>query len=335
MKSDTKRAFTRRLPLAFAASVLALTGCAAELPDGTQPDGTSVSDLFPVTIESCGIETTYDEAPTRVILGHYETLPTLEALGVADAVHGYLLGAGDLGVAPDDLPSNLVLVSPVSPPAREVVIAEEPDLFLANNEAQLNTEGKLSYEDLAGTGSNAYVIGGYCASGAENGDIEYLYSEITALGDIFGVPERANALNEELRKRVETASAGFDRENIRVAFIRVSEGKLYAVGGYPAAMLISTLGMTNEFAGMSTPAAELSIEQALVMEPDYVFLQHAGEDEDALVAAFAELLPSSQALQNGGVIPINLSPLQGGGVNIVDAIDQLAALIQANDRPGQ
>ena len=331
MKSDTKRPITRRLPLALVASVLALAGCAAEVPGDTQPDATAASDLFPVTVESCGIETTYDEAPTRVILGHYETLPTLEALGVADAVHGYLLGAGDLGVAPNDLPSDLVLVSPVSPPAREVVIAEEPDLFLANNEAQLSTEGKLSYDDLAGVGSNAYVIGGYCANGTENGDIEFIYSEITALGDIFGVPERATALNDELRGRVETARAAFDGDDIRVAFIRVSEGKLYAVGGYPPAMLISTLGMTNEFAGMSTPSAELSIEQALVMEPDYVFLQHPGEDEEALVAAFAELVPSSKALQNGRVIPINLSPTQGGGVNIVDAIDQLAALIQAND----
>ncbi|HEY0186147.1 MAG TPA: ABC transporter substrate-binding protein [Cellulomonas sp.] len=317
-----------------AVSALALAGCAAETGSTSTATGTTsgtASAAYPVTVTSCGQDFTYDEAPSRVVLGSYRTFETLDALGVAGSVHGYLLGPDDDGVAPTDLPDDLVMVSADTIPAREPVIAAEPDLFLSYNEAQLTGEGTLSYDDLSGIGANAYVMGAYCAQDPDNLTIDSVYADITALGAIYDVPERASELNDELRARVATAEDSLDGSTATVAVLKVIGGTVYAIGGYPAAAILSALGLTNQFADLATAYAELSTEQALAMDPDVVLVNYVG-DEQTAIDQLATLLPDLPAVQDGRVYGADESPAQGGGVGIIDSLESIATDVAAATR---
>lgn len=295
----------------------------------TRATATGATAGHPVQVSSCGRSSTFATAPTRVVVGNENSLPTLDALGVSAAVYGYVLSPDDAGTAPAGLPAGLVEVSSTPIPAREPVIAAHPDLFLAFTEAQLTTPGSLSYDDLQGIGANAYVLGAYCTQQPVAGSIDSVWSDITALGDIFGVPDRAAAVTAALKDRVAAAKAGLGGRSATVAFLKVAGGKVYAIGGYPASAILSSLGLQNQFADLPTPFAELSAEQAMAMDPDLVLVNYAG-DEQAAVAQLTAALPDLPAVQRGAVHGFDESAPQGGGVGIIDAVENVARAVAAS-----
>lgn len=295
------------------------------------PGAGSIND-FPASVHSCGREFTYRRAPSRVVLGNYRSLATLQALGVDGSVYGYLLGPDDRGQIPATLPAGLVMVSPETIPAREPVITARPDLFLSFNEAQLLGQGTLSYDDLAAMGANAYVLGAYCAQSPIHGGIDSVYSDITNLGTIFGVQESAARLDEQLRGRVATAKASLDGATATVAFLKVVGGKVYAIGGYPASAVLDALGLTNEFADLPTTFAELTPEQALAMRLDIVFVNYLG-DEQSAIADLATVLPGLPAVTAGRVYGADENLAQGGGVGVIDLLDAVAADVRDAGAP--
>ncbi|MFI2651093.1 ABC transporter substrate-binding protein [Micromonospora fulviviridis] len=311
-------------PAAVLAAGLALAGCSGTASPSTSTPSESAGAGYPVTTSSCGRDHTYDKAPTRVVIGNENSLKTIDALGVSDAVYGYVLGPDDAGKTPAGLPKNLVEVSSTTIPAREPVIAAKPDLFLSYNEAQLTTQGSLSYDDLNGIGANAYVMGAYCAKNPDNRSIDTVYTDVTNLGRIFGAPQKALQLNEKLKDRVAAAKKSLDGSSATVAFLKVAGGKVYAIGGYPVSAILGALGLKNQFADLPTPFAELSTEQALSMKPDVVFVNYVG-DEQAAIDELAQALPDLQAMKAGHVYGANESGPQGGGVGIIESLEAIAA----------
>lgn len=314
------------------------SGTAAGLAAGSGTAGSTAGSSvtaagFPVTVPSCGREFTYDRAPERVVLGNQRTLTTLRALGVDDRVMGYVLGPDDRGRPPADLPAGLVMVSPDTIPAREPVIAARPDLFLSFNEAQLVGPGTLSYDDLAGIGANAYVLGAYCADRATTGSIDTVATDITHLGAIFGVPERAAQLNAQLQDRLATAKASLAGATPTVAFLKVVGGKVYAIGGYPASAVTAALGLTNEFGDLPTTFAELSPEQVLAMKPDIVFVNYVG-DEQAAIADLTAAAPGLAAATGGRIHGADENLAQGGGVGVIDLVEAIAAGVRGATADG-
>lgn len=324
--------------LAALASVLAggvlLAGCgsdaspAASKTSSTSSSGPSAGDHFPVTVSSCGRESTYTEAPSRVVVGNENSLATLDALGVSDAVYGYVLSPDDAGKAPTGLPKNLVQVSAATIPAREPVIAAKPDLFLSFTEAQLTTQGSLSYDDLTGAGAHAYVMGAYCAQNPDNSSIDTVYGDIADLGKIFDVPTKAAQLTATLKDRVAAAKASLAGSNATVADLKVAGGKVYAIGGYPISAITGALGLRNQFASLPTAFAELSTEQALSMKPDVVFVNFVG-DEQAAIDQLKKALPNAPAIKDGHIFGLDESGAQGGGVGVIASLEAVAHDVKA------
>jgi len=309
-------------PAALLLTGLALTGCSAT-PSET-PSTSNAAAAYPVTVSSCGQDFTYDKAPERVVLGNWRTLETLDALGVGESVTGVVLGPDDRGQAPADLPAGVEVVSTEVIPAREPVIEAVPDLFLSFNEAQLVGQGTLSYDDLAGIGSNAYVMGAYCAQSTGSQSIDTVYTDIANLGKIFDVPGQAEELIQELQDRVAAAKESLGGSTVTVAFLKVVGGKVYAIGGYPASAFTQALGLTNQFAELPTAFAELNSEQALAMDPDIVFVNYVG-DEPAAIADLTAALPDLAAVTENRVYGADESLAQGSGVGIVTALEAIAA----------
>lgn len=322
----TRFARTRLTAPVLLLTGLALAGCSTTAPSES-PSTSSDTAAYPVTVSSCGHDFTYDNAPSRVVLGNWRSLETLDALGVGDSVTGVVLGPDDRGQAPADLPDGIDVVSPDPIPAREPVIEAAPDLFLSFNEAQLVGQGTLSYDDLAGIGAKAYVMGAYCADGSGSQSIETVYTDITNLGKIYDVPAQAEELNQELQDRVAAAKESLGGSTATVAFLKVVGGKVYAIGGYPVSAFTEALGLTNEFADLPTAFAELNTEQALAMDPDIVFVNYVG-DEQAAIADLTAALPDLAAVTENRVYGADENLAQGSGVGIVNALEAIAAVVK-------
>lgn len=300
-----------------------LAGCGAA--QDSPADGSAAPGGYPVTVDSCGRSFTYREAPDRVVLGFPGTLSTLDALGVGGSVHGYV--AGSFEPLPAGYPSRIVEVSPDYNPPREAVIAARPDLFLSNGESQVTSDGAISYDDLQGVGSNVYVLGGYCADKPAPRTIDVVYDDIKALGTIFAVPAKAAALVEDLTAKVTAARTKVAGRNLRVAYVQVYDGKLYALSGYPGAAVISALGLTNEFDDLTENFAEISTEAALTRRPDVLVVSYVGDTRQKAVDDVKALLRSTPAVQNGRVFAVKGGDFESGGVAIVNHAVDLAAAI--------
>ncbi|MBF4635326.1 ABC transporter substrate-binding protein [Agreia pratensis] len=317
--SPNRRRVSSVIAIIVSAGV-ALTGCAA--PRSESP-ATAPAAGYPVSVESCGVKGDYTQAPSRVVLGYPRTLETLAALGVDDSVYGYTLGGYD--ALPTDYPANIVEVSPDYAPSREAMIAAAPDLYLANDEGQVLGEGTVSYDDLAQAGTNVYVLGQYCANAPAPTSITRVYDDVTDLGAIFGVPDRAADVVSTLKDRVAAAAAKNPGSPLSVAYLQVYDGKIYANGGYPAAGILNALNVTNVFADLPHNFTEITKEQALVLTPDVIMVNYVGADnEQAGIDDVRALQPDSPAVKNGRVYGSDETDYEAGGVSLITNLEYVA-----------
>lgn len=329
----------RRAALLCAAALATTAGCsgssgpepaaAAAPTTQTSTDGAgtgSATAAYPVTVSRCGREMTYTAAPEKVLLGWATTIRTLDALGVADSVAGYIGQA-----QPPEGFEGLTEVSADWQPSREVVIGAQPDLLIAESEQQITGEQSISYDDLATAGTNVHVLGDYCVSEAAPADLDSVLQDVQDLGAIFGVPERAAELEEELTARVEAAAAQRGSEEpLNAAFVQVSEGTLYALSGTNYNMIIEGAGLTNEFSDIEANFAEITAEEVLTRQPDLLLVAYeGGEDPDAAVAGATELFANTPAVAEGRVIALSSPEISGSGVNVVEAIEEAAGAAYA------
>lgn len=277
---------------------------------------------YPVSVTSCGHTSTFERAPADVVVGWPTTVDTLTALGVGDAVSGYI--SASFGPAPAGAP-RAVAVSPDYQPSREVMVGTGTDFFLTNDENQLaGSDGGFGYDDLAEFDAGAYVLAGYCIDQTAPTDIEVVYDDITDLGAIFGVPANAARLVADLRARAAAARipAG---DAPSIAVVQVADGKLYALTGAYYEMAVDAVGFTDVFADISGNFSEISPEQVLTLQPDVVAAVYDGDaNRTADVQAASELLANTPAVRDGRVVAVANDAISAGGVNLFDVIDELA-----------
>lgn len=315
-----------RCAVAAAFSLAAVACSSPAAPVATSAP--SVSDTppaagsYPVTVASCGRDFSYAKAPTRVVLGYPGTLETLTALGVQNSVYGYALGS--LGKLPEGAPAGIVEVSPDYTPSRESMLGAQPDLFLGNDEGQLAGEGKVSYEDLAGIGAGVYMMGGYCTKVPPGRTLGTIEADVTNLGHIFGVDQRAKELNQEIETRVTRAKTSLTGKQLRVAYVQSYNGKLYANSGYPAATIIEALGQVNEFADMKQSWAEISREDALRRTPDVLIVTVSDGKPETAVAEISKTLAGTKAVEAGHVLTVNGGDFEAGGVSVIRQLEDVA-----------
>jgi iron complex transport system substrate-binding protein len=316
-----------RLLLTATAAVVLLAGAACGSDDtSTSSPSTGGTEGFPVTVASCGKDFGYDQAPDRVLLGAPGIIDTLDALGVADSAIGYTLGS----YATDEPQRyrGLTQISEDYTPSREFLVSAQPDLYLSNDEQQLLGEGAASTDDLAAIPANFYVLGGYCVDSPAPTTIDAVYRDITNLGAVYGISDRAEQVNADLLDRVTQAAArNTTGEQLTAAAVQVYDGKVYALAGSYYAAVLESLGMTNTFDGLGENFSEISREQIAAATPDVVFAVYSG-DAAARTEAIAEttkLFANAPAATQDRVFAWSENDFQAAGVRIVQVIEDSAA----------
>lgn len=173
---------------------------------------------YPLTLENCGVEVTFDKAPARVFSIGQGTTEILLTLGLGDRIVATGEWLGPLPPALADDGAGLKRVATGGYPSFEAVVSEAPDLLAVQFEARLLDGGGVgTRSQFAEIGVPSYVSPSDCTdkSSVANGDgarstafsMDQVYREIDELAAIFDVQDRGDALVADLRAREAAAVA--------------------------------------------------------------------------------------------------------------------------------
>ncbi|BAI71121.1 iron complex transport system substrate-binding protein [Azospirillum sp. B510] len=160
---------------------------------------------YPVEIANCFDTTRFDAPPKRPMVNDVNMTQTMIDLGLADrlvAVSG-IAGAERHLIAPPGVVAALPQL-PDRAPTLEAVLAANPDFLFAGWSYGFNEARGLTPARLAELGVATYTLRESCIriGRREPISMDTLYADLLALGRIFGIADRAEAMVADFRRRV-------------------------------------------------------------------------------------------------------------------------------------
>lgn len=301
-------------PSVTAVAVLLLAGALAACGADTDAEDPSTaaagSGAYPVTIENCGADVTFDAAPERLVLLKSSSVPFLHELGVMDRV------TARAGAYPEDYYDDETLAELDEIPlltdqmdssghlqiSQEVVIGQEPDLVLGEVD-------NLSRDTLGAVGIPLIEEPALCETGtAAEPSFEDVYAQLEVYGQVFGREAEARAAIADLESDLAETTAEVGDGSGRTAAVlypTVGGGTTYAYGTLSMAHpQLEAAGFENVFGDVDERVFEVTLEELLGRDPDVLVLLHSegepGPVEDAVTG-----LPGAEeltAVRNGDVM---------------------------------
>lgn len=265
------RGFLRATAAAVAlSSVLLTTGCGSSDESGGDAKATATAPAgFPVTVDNCGVRTTYDTPPSRVVTIHQHPAELMLALGLKDHMVGTAFP--DSAVLPE-LKKDYEAVPELAErePSFEKILDAEPEFVYGGyGSAFAENEGR-SRKAFADAGIDTHLNREYC--GKKRVTMKDTYDEIRTIGRIFGVPDRAEKLVADLEDRVGKAAAKVEGEPEAAVFVYDSGDKTaFTAGGKSLGTeLIRLAGGENVFADLDDVFGDVSWEQVVERRPEVI-----------------------------------------------------------------
>ena len=213
--------------LAFAAGALALALC----PGAVQAAETR----YPLTLENCGREVTFEKAPERAVSLGQSSTEILYLLGLGERMVGTAVWIGPVLAGYEEANAKIERLAD-NDPSFESVLARKPDLVAAQFQWHVGPQGTVAtpeqFEELK---IPVYTSPADCTgkdnSGGGDGvrdaafSMDLIYKEINELAQIFNVQDRGEKAIADLKAREAAA-----RRKIASA-----DGKLSAVFWFSSA----------------------------------------------------------------------------------------------------
>ncbi len=310
---------------AICATALA-TGCATDATRTAAPAAESGS-AGAIDIANCGNEWSMQQRPQRVVVMKNTTPATLDALGVLDRVVAKA-GAFPEGYYDAELNAKLTTLPSLSDQldagghlqiSREDVLAQAPDLVVGFNDT-------VNPQTMRSTGTVVVDEPALCGETARAVDFDDVYRHVDFYGEIFGQPDRARALNAQLRERLELVEPRGGGRRAVILYPSIGGGPMYAYGQYSMATTVaSAAGLDTAFADTPERVFEVSSEQILAADPEVIIVVHSADDADAALQAVRQLpgLEATPAARDGKLIPMLLNQLDPPTPLAVDGLEAL------------
>jgi ABC-type Fe3+-hydroxamate transport system substrate-binding protein len=311
------------VPLALAACGSGVTKETTQVHSGSET----------VTITNCGRKLSFAAAPTSVVGMMPSQTELLIRLGAKDFLAGQ--AQTKTSALPEDIASlstGIRVLSTDAPPAREDLLAVDPDFVVSPTEYEFSADqGFASIDQLNGIGAQAYVATGGCADRRSSAEVTDVLTDIANLGDILRVSDVADDLARDAEKRlakVEDAIAGMPQPS--VAQVYVEGNTLGAIGAGVEADIIKTAGGKNvfdpdapEFANFF--AAEINREEIISRNPDAIVFGVASPKQEKQISAYLrKTFPDVSAVENNILVAVPQSDLYPGTLGNIDAVETIA-----------
>ncbi|MFG2923268.1 ABC transporter substrate-binding protein [Streptomyces sp. NPDC048305] len=266
-----RRLAVRGAATAVAVSLALLTaGCGSSGEAGAKPAATASSpEGFPVTVDNCGVRTTFDRPPSRVVTIHQHPAELMLALGLKDRMVGTAFP--DSAVLPE-LRKDFDAIPELAErePSFEKILDAEPDLVYGGYGSAFDEKAGRSREAFADAGIDTHLNREYC--GKDKVTMADTYAEVRTIGKIFGVPDRAKKLVADLEDRVgKAASAVSDEEKVPVFVYDSGDKSAFTAGGKGLGTdLIRRAGGENVFGDLDEVFGDVSWEQVVERRPEVI-----------------------------------------------------------------
>ncbi|MGX2993238.1 ABC transporter substrate-binding protein [Streptomyces sp. JNUCC 64] len=266
--SRPRRASRAALAVAL---VSALAGACGD-PGETGGHGSGAAPAgFPLTVDNCGVRTVYERPPARAVTLHQHPTEVMLALGLRDRLVGTAFPESDVP-APYAEEYRSIPRLAEKEPSFETVLNAEPDFVYGGYGSAFAKEEGRSRAAFTRAGVATYQNREYC--GRKRVSMADVYAEFRAVGDVFGVRERADRLVAGMRRRVDGAHRAVrDARAVPVFVYDSGDGTAYTAGSRGLGTEIVRLaGGRNVFADVDGVFADVSWEQVAVRRPEVIVI---------------------------------------------------------------
>jgi iron complex transport system substrate-binding protein len=283
---------------------------------------------YPVTVENCGRELTFDAPPERVISLWQPPTEMLLALGISDR---FVALAGTYTTYPDVFADTVAAIPSIGSgmfwPSREILLSYEPDFVISEGLDSFGYDASFGYatvEEIEASGAIVYASAACSYANPEETprNIDRVLNDIRTLGTIFGVSERAEALIERMEAQRQTVvEAVQGREPVRVAFYNGGEGPLFVLNSSMWADLLVTAGGESVF---DASAFQVSVEEFAAADPEVILMGvYPGQSAEDLTAFLQTTFPTASAVQNGRLYPVETISVENS-IRIMYGLETIA-----------
>lgn len=301
--------FPFRAAVAVSALAVGLSACGGTGGDRAEPASSPAAGSYPVTVQNCGAEVTFDQAPERAVLLKSASVPFLAEIGVLDRVvaragqypeeyydQETLAALDRIPLLTDELDSSGHLQI-----SKESVIGQEADLVLGEID-------NLSRSTLDAVGIPLLEEPALCDRGAGKPGFDAVYEQLELYGKVFGREKQARQAVADLKQEVaqiEERVGGPSGRTAAVLYPTVGGGTTYAYGTASMAdPQLEAAGLENVFGDVDERVFEVTFEELLARDPDVLVLLHSEGEPGPVEDAITEL-PGAQdltAVRNGDVM---------------------------------
>jgi len=160
---------------------------------------------FPIEVQSCFDKVTFNAPPKRPVVNDFNMIQTVVDMGLIDRFVGI---AGIAGGESQIVPTGALAMSKAFAdryPSMEAVLGQDADFYFAGWQYGFS-DADVTPAKLAQLGVKSYVLYESCIRIGPRPPIsmETMYADVLALGRIFDVTPKAEAMVADFRKRVST-----------------------------------------------------------------------------------------------------------------------------------
>ena len=234
------------------------------------------------TVQSCDRTVTFDTPPERAISNDVNLTEMMLVLGLADRMVGYT-GISGWKTLDEEMRAGVEELPELSAkyPSKEVLVGADADFFFAGWNYGMKVGGEVTPETLEPFGIKVYELTESCIHIMEKqkASIEDMYADLTNLGAIFGVEEKAAELIDgyraDLTAYTDTLETG---DPLRVFVYDSGEDTPFTAGRYgmPTA-LIEAAGGQNIMDDFEKSWATVTWEEVVERNPEVIVIVNYGE----------------------------------------------------------
>ncbi len=269
-------------------AALSLAGCGASVSESPAEESKGrASGHYPVTVENCGVKTTYDKAPQRVVTNDVGIAEIMFALGLEDHMAGYVAPdyKGDRESVPWADGYKKVKWLSKKEITKEIVLDARADLVFAGWNYGFGEGNGFTPAALKKLGIGSYVLTESCHNGTGTSrgvmpPLEALYADLETLGKVFDVEDRARALTDRFKKQVADAQAQVpaDGQKPKVFLYDSGQDKPTTAGAYAGPHdIITKAGGDHVMKDLKDSWTSVSWETVVDRDPDVIVINNYGD----------------------------------------------------------
>ncbi|MFF9776326.1 ABC transporter substrate-binding protein [Streptomyces sp. NPDC013978] len=271
--------------LCLAATVTA-TGCGANVEPATDAKSTSTSATKAVTLTNCGRKITFDKVPERVVTNDVGITELMFALGLEDRMAGFAMpdDKGDLSGVPWKDGYDRVKWLSKDQLTKENVLDARADLVFAGWNYGFREDAGFTPDALKKLGVPSYVLTESCRNGRTETSrgimppLDALYTDLTNLGKLFGVEQRAATLIADFKKRIADVRSRAPEKSPKVFLYDSGQDQPFTSGRYAAPeQIITEAGGVNVMHDVEDSWTTVGWESVVQRDPDVIVICDYGD----------------------------------------------------------